>query len=57
MANTVPDWVTYPEADWQSLTPEEAGLDPARFQAFIDSLGIRGASFSVRITRTASSGQ
>ncbi len=45
MANTVPDWVTYPEADWQSLTPEEAGLDPARFQAFIDSLDIRGASF------------
>src|SRR6476646_4856107 len=32
---TLPDWVTYPAADWVSLTPEEAGLDPKGLAEFL----------------------
>ena len=30
---TVPNWVTYPDDDWEEITPEEAGLDPNGFEA------------------------
>ena len=42
---TLPDWVTFPDDDWVSITPAEAGLDPDRFDAFIAGLDIRGAEF------------
>jgi len=41
----VPDWVTYPEADWKQITPQEAGLDPALFDAWRAGLGVKGANF------------
>ena len=41
----VPDWVTYPDDDWVQITPEEAGLDPGKFNAWVASLDVKGASF------------
>ena len=43
--NSVPDWVVYPGDDWLELTPEEAGLDPGRFSAFLDGLDVREGTF------------
>lgn len=45
MTFQLPDWVTFPEDDWIQITPEEAGLDPGKFDAFIESLQVNGASF------------
>ena len=45
MTITVPDWVTYPDDDWEEITPEEAGLDPDGFRQWIAGLDVRGASF------------
>ena len=42
---TIPDQITYPAADWLEITPEEAGLDPEGFRAFLAGLDVRGASF------------
>jgi CubicO group peptidase (beta-lactamase class C family) len=41
----VPDWVTYPDSDWIEITPEEAGLDPEKFAAWVAGLDVKGASF------------
>ena len=41
---TIPDWVTYPENDWKSITPQEAGLDPAQWGRFLDNCDARGSS-------------
>ena len=41
----VPDWVTYPDEDWREITPEEAGLDPEKFAAWLAGLDVKGASF------------
>ena len=41
----IPNWVTYPEDDWVTLTPAQAGLDPERFEAFISTVKASGASF------------
>jgi CubicO group peptidase (beta-lactamase class C family) len=41
----LPDWVTYPGEDWVQITPEEAGLDPVGFAAFLKALPVRGGSF------------
>jgi CubicO group peptidase (beta-lactamase class C family) len=40
-----PDWVTFPADDWIAISPEEAGLDPVGFAAFLAGLHPRGASF------------
>ena len=45
MSITVPDWVTYPDDDWEQITPDEAGLDPEGFRRWVDGLDVRGASF------------
>ena len=45
MSITVPDWVTYPDDDWESITPEEAGLDHNGFEQWIAGLDVRGATF------------
>ena len=42
---TIPDWVTYPDEDWLEISPEQAGLDPAKFASFLDDLDVHGASF------------
>jgi len=41
----VPEWVVYPEDDWDTITPEEVGLYSEEFQAFIQGLDVRGADF------------
>lgn len=45
MSAALPEWVTFPRAEWTRITPEEAGLDPRGFEAFIASLDVRGADF------------
>ena len=45
MSITVPNWVTYPDDDWESITPEEAGLDPSGFEQWTAGLDVRGATF------------
>gem|GEM_PF-756651 len=39
----VPDWVVYPEEKWQTITPEEAGVDVNRWNAWIASLAPNGS--------------
>ncbi len=41
----VPNWVTYPDHDWLTITPEEAGLDPVKYAAWLEGLQVTGASF------------
>ena len=41
----IPDWVTFPEGDWTQITPEEAGLDREKFDAFLSTIDARGADF------------
>ena len=45
MIGEIPDWVTYPEDDWIQITPEESGLDPEKFAAFLKIHDVSGASF------------
>ena len=45
MTIDLPDWVTYPGKDWVQITPEEAGLDPEQFAAFLSRHDVRGGSF------------
>ena len=33
----VPDWVTFPGAEWKRVSPEDAGLDAAKFRAWVES--------------------
>ena len=40
----VPDWVTFPEDDWITITPEEAGLDREKFRRFLSSIDAGGNS-------------
>ena len=41
----VPDWVTFPQEDWATITPEEAGLDADGFSRWLASLDVKGAAF------------
>lgn len=41
----IPQWVAFPEKDWGIITPKEAGINEARFNAFIANLQVRGADF------------
>ena len=41
----VPDWVAYPGADWVKISPEQAGLDAAAFDAFLAGLDPHGANY------------
>lgn len=34
-AAQVPDWVVYPDKEWQTITPEKAGLDVAKWNAWV----------------------
>ena len=45
MVLEIPDWVTYPDDEWNEITPAEAGLDTDRFSAFLKSCDVKGASF------------
>ena len=35
MSLSVPDWVGYPQRDWQAITPREAGLDADKWAGFL----------------------
>lgn len=41
---TVPDWVTYPDAEWVEITPEEAGLDVQAWHRLLADRDFRAAS-------------
>ena len=41
----IPDWVVYPEEDWKSITPEEAGLDTEKFHRFPARIDVKGSAF------------
>jgi CubicO group peptidase (beta-lactamase class C family) len=43
--NAIPDWVTYPEEDWVTLTPARAGLDVEKFRRFLAEREVKGAAF------------
>ena len=45
MAIEIPDWVTFPGDDWVQITPEEAGLDPEKFAAFLRNRKVDGGNF------------
>ena len=32
----IPKWVTYPEAEWETATPEQAGMNVPAWQAWIE---------------------
>ena len=40
----VPDWVTFPDGDWEAITLEDAGIDREKFQRFLAGIDARGAS-------------
>ena len=42
MSTDIPDWVVYPKEQWQTATPEEAGLDVGRWADFLESCDVRG---------------
>ena len=45
MSRDLPAWVTFPEEDWATITPAEAGLDPRAFEAWLGNLDLMGATF------------
>ena len=44
-SSAIPDWVTFPEADWTDITPAQAGLEVDAYHEFIGGLAPTGASF------------
>ena len=41
----LPDWVTFPQGDWSTITVQEAGIDPLRFDRWLKTLDVKGANF------------
>ena len=41
----IPEWVTYPDDDWASIAPGQAGLDSDAFGRFVEGLHPTGADF------------
>ncbi len=41
----IPDWVTYPDEEWQTISPAKAGLDPLGFQQFLDANPVRAGAW------------
>ena len=35
--DVIPDWANFPGEEWETITPEQAGLDAQKFRAWIDS--------------------
>jgi hypothetical protein len=44
-APDLPAWVTFPGARWETITPEDAGLDPNAYREFLGTLDPHGADF------------
>ena len=49
LTTEIPDWVTFPEDKWVEIAPEEAGLDPRKFNDFLGSLSLRGMNYGGNI--------
>ena len=41
----IPDWVTFPEEDWETISIVEAGINPDGFNTWIKTLNVNGAAF------------
>ena len=41
----LPDWVVYPENEWQRIEPEAAGIDGPGLRHFLEGLDVRAAEF------------
>lgn len=41
----IPAWVTFPEDEWMSITPAEAGLDVEKWEHFLAKRDVKGATF------------
>ena len=41
----VPEWVTYPGEEWETITPEEAGLDVEKWQRVLAETPVRPAAW------------
>ena len=44
-AAPLPDWITYPGDAWESITPEEAGLDETAWSRFLADSHVTGAQW------------
>ena len=44
MSLSVPDWVGFPQDDWQAITPREAGLDAGKWARYLETCQPRGAA-------------
>ncbi len=42
---SVPDWVVYPEADWITITPKQAGLDEAKLNEIVARSNVHGGGW------------
>ena len=40
----LPDWIVFPGDRWDTTTSDKVGIDPRRFQRFIDGIDAKGAS-------------
>ena len=43
--NGLPDWVIYPENEWQRIEPEAAGIDGPGLRHFLEGLDVHAAEF------------
>jgi CubicO group peptidase (beta-lactamase class C family) len=43
--NQIPDWVTFPDQEWTSISPSDAGLDELKFEEFLKKLRIKGMNY------------
>ena len=43
MTLRIPDWVTYPGESWESIAPDDAGIDTDKWQKFLSDSDVRGA--------------
>ena len=41
----IPDWVTFPEEDWEAVNLIEAGIDSHGFNSWISKLHVKGSDF------------
>ena len=45
----VPEWVSFPEQEWETITPKKAGIDADKFNAWAASQNPRFGKASVEV--------
>jgi len=45
MTLRIPDWVIYPGESWESIAPDDAGIDADKWQKFLSDSDVRGANW------------